>query len=74
MNFVIFEKKKKHTYQKHNQDNNEVFTFDSDTHGHLYMKSQVQDYVLQGECFENLNFLDFMVETYEVTVRKGRGD
>ena len=53
MNFVIFEKKKKHTYQKHNQDNNEVFTFDSDTHGHLYTKSQVQDYALRGECFEN---------------------
>ena len=51
-----------------------MFTFDSDTHGHLYTKSQVQDYVLRGECFEDLNFLNFMVETYEVTVRKGMGN
>lgn len=50
-------------------DDNEVFTFHSDADGHLYMKSQVQDCalrLLRGDVFEDMNFLDFTVETYEV--------
>jgi hypothetical protein len=43
-----------------------VFTFACNRQGHLYTVSQVQDYVLRGTAFDDMNFLDFVVETYEI--------
>lgn len=47
-------------------------TLVSNVDGRLYMASQVQDYALRGLSFAQFNYLDYMVETYEI--RKGDGD
>ena len=48
------------------QEDDETFTFASDRKGYLYAASQVEDYMFRGTAFEDMNFLDFTVDTYEI--------
>jgi hypothetical protein len=43
----------------------ETITLGADKDGRITSKSQVEDYKLRGEDFEDMNFLDFIVDTYE---------
>lgn len=43
-----------------------MVTFTSDRNGFLYTTSQVEDYQFRGASFSDMNFLDFLVETYEI--------
>jgi hypothetical protein len=48
------------------QENEDVITFASDKDGYLYTTSQVDDYKFRGDVFEEMSFLDFTVNTYEI--------
>jgi hypothetical protein len=50
--------------EDHHDDDTLMFT--SDNKGYLYATSQVEDYMLRGTAFEDMNFMDFTVETYEI--------
>jgi hypothetical protein len=47
------------------QDENRILTRDVDSHGKLYAKSPVADYVERGEALSEYNMLEFFVDTYE---------
>lgn len=49
-----------------------MVTLCTNEQGQLFPQHQVQDYMLRGDEFEELNFLDFIVETYE-TRMEGEG-
>jgi hypothetical protein len=51
-------------------DLSDIVTLGADENGQLVLKSQVQDYALRGAEYENMNFLDFVVETYEERLRQ----
>ena len=46
----------------------ETITINTDKDGRLMTRSQIQDYQLRGPEFENMNFMDYIVETYEVQI------
>lgn len=48
-----------------NQDGNDIVTLDLNSAGQLFAKSQVTDYMCQGDGLANYNMLDFFVDTYE---------
>jgi hypothetical protein len=47
------------------QDETNVLTLDIDSHGKIYAKSQVIDYIARGDELSDLNMLDYFVDTYE---------
>ncbi|EMD37981.1 hypothetical protein CERSUDRAFT_72611 [Gelatoporia subvermispora B] len=51
---------------------NETVSFDTDSTGRLYPKSQLTDYTLCGDRLEDLNVFWYFVDTYEEDLRKNQ--
>ena len=49
-------------------DGPETVTLDIDSSGVVFAKSQLSDYSYRGEELANFNFLDFLMDTYEVEI------
>ncbi len=47
------------------QDGNDNVTLELGSHGRIYAKSQVTDYMLRGEDIEGYNLFEFIRDTYE---------
>jgi hypothetical protein len=55
-------------------DHHETVTLDVDNSGVLFAKSQLTDYSYRGEELAGVNFLDFLVDTYEIEIPVGERD
>ncbi|THH14508.1 hypothetical protein EW146_g5828 [Bondarzewia mesenterica] len=52
------------------EDAEQIVTLDTDETGRLYTKSQVTDYQFRGDGLKAYNLIDFLVNTYEVDIKK----
>lgn len=59
-----------HVESDSNPSNEATITPAYDAHGKLYICSQVLDYKCQGRAFENLNVMNFFVETYDTHIKE----
>jgi hypothetical protein len=55
-------------------DGRETVTLDIDSSGVVFAKSQLCDYSYRGEGLANFNFLDFLVDTYEINITTNERD
>jgi hypothetical protein len=51
---------------------NDKITLDFDDKGCIFVRSQATDYQLRGLEMNNMNMMDFFVDTYEEDIKRGR--